>query len=473
MNAGKIFIVDETPTKIDPHAHLTLSTGGNVVVIPIGIIDRISLQPSGSKTLDILENLGSTGDLNKGISTPSGGVIILDSKSRAPEGPFRQAADDKMILETARRWMEYLRRKKVRPGGKNQEDRLEQSAQSVFRNFPASQVCIVTKRPELRLKAAAESINAEDYRHGKVVASVNEIYSGVITIPVSPLNFQPFTNLLCNSEHGILRSEFDGLVPVPKELLPNQCCIFQSEGKTTLAIAKIADDAVRFVHVRKPPTAAMDGIQPRNIRQAFAFALLRDPTIPLVTISGTAGSGKTLLSCAIGMETTQGEDSSHSQILIYRPTIELGKDMGFLPGNIEEKMDPWMRPAEDALKLILQKTKAKTRTVADLMKGGRVSIEPINYLYGRTLQDEWVIVDEAQNTTPHEALEITTRPGERAKMIMVGDVVQASPKLSLDAGSNGLTHVIQRMRGWEGFGHITLEKSERSRLAEEAAKRLS
>jgi PhoH-like ATPase len=471
---AKAFIIDETPSASD--SKMLLHFADNVVVILPHIIDRLEARPSGRETLDILAELGTKGSLRKGVATPDGGVVIVDDHAYTPpNSSLRPTTSDYMIVCTAARWQNLIRQKQIKKQkaqGKSEPD----AAEAIIHRFSVTEVRIVSKRSSLRAKASAYGILADDYRHNKVVRSASEIYSGVITIPVSQGSFQEFARLLCQSgPAGISRDALDGLIATPS-LFPNECCIFTCGEKTVLAIHKVDPDGTsRFVNVQKPqPPQPGNGLQPRNFGQAFELALLRDPSITCVTLSGAAGSGKTLLPCSVGLELCTAD--KYSQLLVYRPGVELGQKMGYLPGTLDEKMDPWKQPINDALKLIqkisaLADKKKSGYNIPNLFKSGKISIEPINYLQGRTLQDEYVLVDEAENLTPEEAKAAITRAGEGAKFVLAGDVTQVATD-SLDAGNNGLTHVIEGMCGDEAFGHITLEESVRSRLAKVAGERL-
>ncbi len=471
---AKAFIIDETPSASD--SKMLLHFADNVVVILPHIIDRLEAKPYGRETLDILAELGTKGNLKKGVATPDGGVIIVDDHAYTPpNSSLRPTTSDYMIVCTAARWQNLIRQKqskKQKAPGKLEPD----AAETIIKRFSVTEVRVVSKRSSLRAKASVHGILADDYRHNKVVRSASEIYSGVITIPVSQGSFQEFARLLCQSgPAGISRDSLDGLIATPS-LFPNECCIFACGEKTVLAIHKVnADGTSRFVNVQKPqPPQPGCGIQPRNIEQAFELALLRDPSITCVTLSGAAGTGKTLLPCYVGLELCATDQ--YSQLLVYRPNVELGRTLGFLPGTLEEKVDPLTQPIKDALKAIQKSSasgdkKKPKYDVSALLKSGKISIETINYLQGRTLQDEYVLVDEAENLTPEEAKAAITRAGEGAKFILAGDVTQVATD-SLDAGNNGLTHVIEGMCGDEAFGHITLNESVRSHLAKVAGERL-
>ena len=474
---AKAFVIDRTVLRSDPKA--VLSFADNVVIIPGHVIDELELQPEGGETLRIIGDLMGTGDISKGVATPDGGVVVIDNRLHVPNNTsIRPTTNDNALICVAMRWRDIIRRRQEQrqhqkshgaPNGQKTE-----AAENIVQRFSVNEIRVVSKRYGLRVKTSSYGIPTDDYQHNKMVQSASEISSGMIAIPVSQGHFKDFSHLLCVSgPAGTSREDFNGLISTP-ELYPNQCCIFEGEeGKNVLAIYKGDDERPpRFVHVPKPQPGL--GVQPRNIGQAFELALLRDPLIKLIAISGIAGSGKTLLSLLAGLEAITG--GRNSQLLVYRPNIEIGREFGFLPGTLDEKMEPWKRPIFDAFKLLDRdesrlKEKKTAFGIRGLLKSGNISIEPINFIQGRTLQDEFVIVDEAQNLTPSEMTMVATRVGEKATLVLTGDVKQVANE-ALDVGTNGLTHVIKGMRGEPMFGHITLKDSVRSRLAQSVVLRL-
>jgi PhoH-like ATPase len=213
------------------------------------------------------------------------------------------------------------------------------------------------------------------------------------------------------------------------------------------------------------------GIRPRNKEQHYALDLLLNDEIRLVTLVGKAGTGKTLLALAAGLQKSV-EDQAYQKLLVSRPIFPLGRDIGFLPGDIDEKLNPWMQPIYDNIELLLglsNQDKTNGRSYAELLELGFVEIEPLTYIRGRSLPNAFMIVDEAQNLTPHEVKTIITRAGESTKIILTGDPYQIDNPY-IDSTSNGLTTVVERFKNEALAGHITLSKGERSELAELATK---
>jgi len=204
------------------------------------------------------------------------------------------------------------------------------------------------------------------------------------------------------------------------------------------------------------------------VHQRIALDLLLDPKVSLVTMIGKAGTGKTLLAIAAGLKKVI-DDKDYSRVLVTRPVVPFGKDIGYLPGAKEEKLSHWMQPLFDNLELILSEYKPeKIKTVDGLLSNNLIEIEALTYIRGRSLPNQYIIIDEAQNLSPHEVKTIVSRAGERTKMVLTGDPYQIDSPY-LDSNSNGLTYLVDIFKSYDIYGHITLEKSERSRLAELAA----
>jgi len=218
----------------------------------------------------------------------------------------------------------------------------------------------------------------------------------------------------------------------------------------------------------RTPREGLLGIRPRNKEQSHALDLLLDENIRLVTLVGKAGTGKTLLALAAGLKRTI-EDGMYTRILVSRPVMPLGRDIGFLPGDVDEKLNPWMQPIFDNLEFLFASgTKKGPRAYAELLESGQLQVEPLTYIRGRSLPQQYIIVDEAQNLTPHEVKTIITRSGDGTKIVLTGDPGQIDNPY-VDSHSNGLAVAADRFRGERVAGHIVLTRGERSELAEVAA----
>ena len=242
--------------------------------------------------------------------------------------------------------------------------------------------------------------------------------------------------------------------------VPNENFILRTGSKSVLATYRATDKL--FVRVEKTNTY---GISPRNAEQSFALKALLNDDIKLVTLAGTAGTGKTLLAMAAGLQQVL-HDKLYRGLLVTRPTTPVGKSMGALPGGVEEKLAPWLKPISDTLETLLDAAGAigGRKHVRDLWESGTVDVQPLSYIRGRSIPKQFLIVDEAQNLTPHEVKTIITRAGEGTKVVFTGDINQIDTPY-MDEQSNGLTYLIDRLKGHALFAHIRLEKGERSALA--------
>jgi PhoH-like ATPase len=316
-------------------------------------------------------------------------------------------------------------------------------------------VVFVTKDTNLRIKSDALGLTTEDYESDKV--SLDELYSGAAIVEVDKDTVDRFFS--------------DGSVDIEEEFLPNQCLTLVDAANPSHTALGRYNKAMRdLAPLIRAPKEGIWGIHPRNREQQFALDLLLNDDLQLVTLVGKAGTGKTLLAIAAGLHKVSDE-SVYSRLLVSRPVFPLGKDLGFLPGDIEEKLSPWMQPIFDNVELLLgnvdERGKRK-RGYKELVDLGFLEIEALTYIRGRSIPRQYMIVDEAQNLTPHEIKTIITRAGEGTKIVLTGDPYQIDNPY-VDASSNGLTYVVEKFKGEEIAGHMTLNKGERSALAELAA----
>lgn len=338
------------------------------------------------------------------------------------------------------------------------DHRILNTALTLQKREPSRPVILVTKDTNLRMKAKSLGLTSEDYTTDKI-ESFDKLYTGKRVVEgVSSENINRFY------ENGGIVPAAD--LPEVTRPIPNENFVLRNGSKSVLAYYRATDQS--FVRVEKN---TIYGITPRNSEQSFAMRALLNEDIRLVTLAGRAGTGKTLLALAAALEMRQ----KYRQILLARPVVPLGnRDLGFLPGDIKEKLDPYMQPLYDNLTVIKHQFNdhdPHAQRITEMRESEKLMITPLAYIRGRSLQKIFFIIDEAQNLTPHEVKTIITRAGEGTKIVLTGDIRQIDQPY-LDALSNGLSYLIHRMVGQPIFAHITLEKGERSQLADLASELL-
>jgi PhoH-like ATPase len=432
----KNFVLDTNVLLHDPRAIFQFAD--NHVVIPIHVLEEIDnfkkdMNERGRNAREIsrqLDRARGAGSLSEGIRLDSGGVLRVGFTNK-PIPPALRTSQmvDNYILAVA------LEVRDAEPG--------------IY-------TALVTKDVNLRVRGDALGLNAEDYASEKV--DITELYPGTRELDLDGGLVDKFY------QDGSLDLSDTGLHPNEYVLLRSR----QSSGQTALgrwdAIQK------KLVPIKKLREGVW-GIRPRNKEQHYALDLLLNDDIKLVTLVGKAGTGKTLVAIAAGLQKVV-EESTYQKLLVSRPVYPLGKDIGFLPGDIEEKLNPWMQPIYDNVELLLgfnkEGKKSEGRSYTEMMDLGYIEIEPLTYIRGRSIPNQYMIVDEAQNLTPHEVKTIITRVGDGTKMILTGDPYQIDNPY-VDAASNGLTMVVERFKDHAIAGHVTLTKGERSPLAELAS----
>ncbi len=332
-------------------------------------------------------------------------------------------------------------------------------------------VVLVSKDINMRLKAAALNLVAEDYYNDKMIEDSDILYSGTLKLPA---NFwdEHGRNLKSWQKDGRTWYQIEGsLVP---SFLVNQFIWYEQEGATPFYAQVMSVEGnratVRLIDDYLNPKHTVWGINARNREQAFALNLLMDPNIDFVTLLGQAGTGKTLLTLAAGLTQTM-EQRRFNEIIITRATISVGEDIGFLPGTEEEKMAPWLGAIDDNLEVLNRGSDNGSdwgrRASEDLIRS-RIRIKSMSFMRGRTFLNKFVIIDEAQNLTPKQMKTLITRAGPGTKIVCLGNIAQIDTPY-LTEGSSGLTYVVDRFKGWPHSGHITMQRGERSRLADFAS----
>lgn len=340
------------------------------------------------------------------------------------------------------------------------------------KKFPKRPVILVSKDINMRIKSRALNLLAEDYFNDKVLEDTDILYSGTRLLPE---DFWDKHSKGMESWKKESKTYYKISGPLCPQLLVNEFVWLESDGfaaivKETVGKTAVLETLIDYTH----PKNAIWGITARNREQNFAMNLLMNPDIDFVTLLGQAGTGKTLLTLAAGL--TQTLESKHfAEIIMTRVTVPVGEDIGFLPGSEEEKMAPWMGALEDNLEVLTHSDDSSSPYGGDWGKAAtndivrsKIKVKSLNFMRGRTFLKKYLIIDEAQNLTPKQMKTLVTRAGPGTKVICLGNIAQIDTPY-LTEGSSGLTYVVDRFKGWSHSGHITLQRGERSRLADHAA----
>jgi len=331
-------------------------------------------------------------------------------------------------------------------------------ALAVKQEDPKRKTIVVSRDINMRVIADSLGIQAESYNSEQVVETSEKLYSGLAEIVVDD---QMVDQYYLDEDVFLESDAHPGFFPHQFVMLISSA----NPKKTALCIFKGYNLPLQNIIGEKRDLSW--GIIPRNKEQAFAYDLLFDDDLPLVTLIGRAGSGKTLMALAAGLEQTVGmRENKYNKLVVSRPVQPMGKDIGFLPGTMEEKMMPWLKPIHDNMQFILGGDKTMFQT---FVERGKIEIEALTYIRGRSISNAFIIIDEAQNLTAHEVKTIITRVGENTKVILTGDIEQID-NIYTNETSNGLAYAIEKFKGSDLAGHITFRKGERSRLATEASK---
>jgi len=440
----KNYVLDTNVLIHDPRAMFRFED--NHVIIPIHVLEEIDqfkkeLSERGRNARMVsryMDGLRAAGKLADGCEVEGGGTVRVAMPATAAEELARPAtltstSMDNKILQVALEVSKGARERTV----------------------------FVTQDVNLRVRADVLGLRSEDYQSDKV--SIEELYPGWRELDVPDAAVDALFDA----------GELDPPADLDEAFFPNQYVMLRSQDNPShTALARFDPDAGRLLGLSRLRKGVW-GIRPRNREQQFALDLLLDDRIKLVTLVGMAGTGKTLLGIAAGLQRTV-EEKAFAKLLVSRPIFPLGRDIGYLPGNIEDKLNPWMQPIFDNIELLMgitREDRSKGRDYQELIDMGYVEIEPLTYIRGRSIPNQFMLVDEAQNLTPHEVKTILTRCGEDTKIVLTGDAYQIDNPY-VDSSNNGLTYVVERFKGQAMAGHVTLFKGERSLLAEIAAELL-
>jgi len=445
MSEKKIVIPDTNIFLNDPNSLFAFPN--DLIKIPLEVIEEIDDQKrrvddvgrnarQTSRMLDELRN--SSGNISKGIALENGCIVSVEFGEKnlnSLPSSLRTNKEDNRILATAL---------------------------GIREKYPDNECVFVTKDINMRIKADAIGLKTLDFEEGKI--EYEELYQGYTVYEVSEelINQYRQTSMLDPKD-------------IEADPRPNEIVILGCDENGETEYGKMDSEEGKIVSLRFSLDSIISGIKPLNPEQLFAFDLLLDDKITLVTLNGRAGTGKTLIALAAGCHEVM-EASRYEKLLVSRPVVPMGKDLGYLPGSIQEKMDPWMQPLYDNLDLIFsittQDKKDRKRNIKDMLQDvDMIEVEPLTYIRGRSMPNQYMIVDEAQNLSPHEVKTIITRAGKNTKIVLTGDPYQIDHPY-LDTNSNGLNYVVERFKDSPVAGHVTLVKGERSELAELAAELL-
>ncbi len=435
MAKKKIYVIDTSVYLTD--AKSIYQFGNNDIVIPLKVLEEIDnhkkrqdgVGSHARKIIRILDELRAKGNLQKGVRIEKGkGILRVKGYHPLTELPsdLNPNLADNIIIGAA----------------------LTESMEN-----PGRKVIVVSKDVNMRVICDSVGVVAEDFKAEKVLDKDSELYSGFASILVDDQTIDHFYN----GEDISLDEE--------KEACPNEFIMLVSNSnEKKSALSRYINPHVPLVKINEYKDGVW-GVRARNKEQAFALDILMNPEIPIISLVGRAGCGKTLCAIAAGMEQCLGT-KEYNKLIVSRPVQPMGKDIGFLPGTLEEKMMPWLAPIRDNLEFLMN---GDNDTLDMYLERGLIEIEALTYIRGRSIANAFIIIDEAQNLTSHELKTIITRVGEGTKIVLTGDIEQID-NAYIDQTSNGLTYAVEKFKSYDLSGHVTLKRGERSRVASLAAK---
>jgi PhoH-like ATPase len=449
----KTYILDTNVLLSDPNCFNNFKD--NDLIIPMLVLEELDKHKTRSdevgrncrEVIRLLDTLSKGKSLKEGVELPTGGTlkVMTSVQTETPQELLEPTSVDNMIINFA------LAMKKTNP----------------------NPVFLVSKDINVRVKCSSLSIEAQDYLSQRVSESFDALYSGVKVVTTTSEIIKEFYSGMTKKAAEV----------VEDKVYPNQIFVLKSlDTNVNSALCRV-DSSGSLVPLQKFEN--IFGVRPRNKEQHFSIDLLMNPSIKLVTLSGRAGCGKTLLALAAGLDQLEsiGTNGIYQKLIVSRPIHAVGKDIGFLPGTLAEKMEPWIAPVRDNLEYLLCSAAGKKMTARNrkkkpedqqtffsdpylelMQQKGLIEIEAITYIRGRSIPNAFIIIDEAQNLSTHELKTIITRAGEGSKIVLTGDLEQID-NVHVDSFTNGLTHAIEKFKDYDVSGHVTLLKGERSALA--------
>lgn len=444
----KTFVLDTNVLLSDPNALFSFEE--NDVVLPMIVLEELD------RHKDRQDEVGRNArETSRKLS-----AITKDHKSFDAPIPLGEKKGDLRILSWNSLGFQDIR--VLIPAeleGKSGDNQILAVCIAFQRKNPDAVMSLVSRDVLLRLKASALGVAADDYKKMHVAKSISGLYTGTTTL-VGTYDIDAFYK--------------DSVLPLTEaaqeaeSLHPNEFVVVKDELSEKSALTRYCKKTHSLRKINEYSPCKIEG---RNKEQKFALDLLLDPNIPLVTVVGSAGTGKTLIAIASGLHQVI-DTKRYKSLIVCRPIQPLGKDIGFLPGTMEEKMEPWIAPIKDNLRFLLssdgKKSKRGEETMAMLFERGDIQVEAMTFIRGRSIANAYMIIDEAQNLNAHELKTIITRVGEGTKIVLTGDIEQID-NMYVDSVSNGLTVAIEKFKDYDLSGHVTLTKGERSALATLAA----
>lgn len=473
IKGKRLFVLDTSVLMHDPMALFAFDE--HDLFIPMIVLEELDANKKGvselarnvreaNRLLDELIGDSTAAEIEQGLSLER--IYGIGLPSTKPMGRGRKGKLGKIYFETRPLQINFP---DIFPSQKA-DNTILKCGLALKQLDPKTQVTLVTKDINMRIKASAIGLHAEDYFHDSVLEDANLLYTGMRELPADYFDLN--ADSLTSWKEG---ADTFYRVEQPNEdpWLANECLYSVQENGFSAIVSRLDGNSavLRYPRDFTSEHHKVWGINARNREQNFAMNFLMDPEIDLVTLLGPAGTGKTLLALAAGLAQTLDENR-YTEIIMTRATIPIGEDIGFLPGTEEEKMTPWMGALMDNLEVLTQQDKSIAKWQAASTQEiihQRIKIKSMNFMRGRTFMNKFIIIDEAQNLTPKQMKTLITRVGPGTKLICIGNIAQIdSPYLT--ETTSGLTYVVDRFKGWQHGAHITLQRGERSRLAEYAQK---
>ncbi len=458
---AKLFVLDTNVLLHDPTSLFRFEE--HDIYLPMIVLEELDAHKKGMT--EVARNARQISRSLDALAASSGGDIAHGLKLDATG---QRSAGGCLFFQTTA--LDYHLPSSLPPG--KADNQILGVVEALRQQHAPREVVLVSKDINMRVKARALGLPAEDYQSDKVLADDDLLYSGLLALPA---DFWSTHGKSVESWQSGAHTYYRISGPIVPQLLINQFVYFEAPGEPSLyaRVSEIRDTTAVLKTLKDYGHAknAVWGVTTRNREQNFAVNLLMDPDIDFVTLAGTAGTGKTLMALAAGL-TQVLDERRYTEIIMTRATVSVGEDIGFLPGTEEEKMGPWMGALDDNLEFLAKGDGGNAgewgRSATNELIRSRIKIKSMNFMRGRTFMNKYVIIDEAQNLTPKQMKTLITRAGPGTKIICMGNLAQIDTPY-LTEGSSGLTFAVDRFKGWAHSGHITLARGERSRLADFAS----